>query len=411
MHCFDLRIYNGLIELQCSRENKMEIKKDLISSILFVILIFSIAIDMGGELGVRVWLLPPALFLLCVLTRIKLRSIHYFAFALLVAYPTLLMIGVGVGFNELKVGFSQLGATLFGFFLFLVISNIRDYESLVDGIILAFAIVALIANLVGIGLMFDLPLAVNIVGQLSETQAGYFGERALSDGAVVSNIYFKSTLFMPSVFLLAVCRKKYVAALLLFGACVFAVSKVAVMACAFLALFFIIRFFGLYFSMVVVAMATILSFYFLLDIPIFTEIITVLTGRSDTLDTRVGHYESLVKFWTENPWDFIYGAGLGSSFYSTAAGANVYNIEIDHLNSIRKYGLIWFVLFIAFVARSITLTFSAGSKLRRCGGFSVALAFLLAGTNPVLISPIFFILLAIILVGDKASQSALYAKK
>ena len=86
------------------------------------------------------------------------------------------------------------------------------------------------------------------------------------------------------------------------------------------------------------------------------------------------------------------GQGAGTVFYTTGADDFVNNIELDHLNSIRKFGIFWFAGFTLFVFGVIW-----GSRRVHDVALASALtaAFVVCGTNPVLLTLMFFSILAI----------------
>jgi hypothetical protein len=93
---------------------------------------------------------------------------------------------------------------------------------------------------------------------------------------------------------------------------------------------------------------------------------------------------------------------------STGVNALVPAVEMDHLDAIRTYGLIWFTGFTVVVFRAI----GVGMHLEReeARGLRVAIiaAFFAAGTNPVLINPLFCILVAAsyVYLSSRASEAA-----
>jgi hypothetical protein len=384
---------------QLSR-NKMAIqliRMKLVYS-LFVMLAFALALDMGGEFGVRTLLLFPGVFSIFILIKIKWHPIHLLSFILFVVYPSILMVGASLGLNDLGIALSQFKATVFGFFLLILISSIRDRELLFDGIIRAFVMVAIISNILIVGVMLDIQVASDIIQTLSFSGGGYFGDRVLSNKSLVTNLYFKSTLFMPSVFLISIYRRKYFGAVLILFASIFSFSKMAFIASMLILFFYIIfRTKGSVKKLVFIGLFLFIFSYGTYGIGLFQEVQTLFTSRHHTVHVRIDHYYSLISFWSANPFQFIFGSGLGSSFFSNYYGVDIYNIEIDHLNIIRKYGVIWFIVFSFFVIYAIWCSFNSRSNYKKYMGISVMVAFIIAGTNPVLISPMFFLFIAVIL--------------
>jgi hypothetical protein len=69
-------------------------------------------------------------------------------------------------------------------------------------------------------------------------------------------------------------------------------------------------------------------------------------------------------------------------------------VELDHLDAIRSYGLIWFIGFTIVVFRAVGVGMHLESEEARGLRVAVLAGFCAAGTNPVLINPLFCILVA-----------------
>ena len=110
-----------------------------------------------------------------------------------------------------------------------------------------------------------------------------------------------------------------------------------------------------------------------------------------TENVRLGHVVSLFELWNDHPLGLVFGFGLGSEFYSSGSGKIGSNIEPDHLNVIRKYGLIWAMMFFLWVLGVSRSAINGNAVQVRALGWSLFFAFVVCGSNPVLISPLFFL--------------------
>lgn len=128
----------------------------------------------------------------------------------------------------------------------------------------------------------------------------------------------------------------------------------------------------------------------------FDYFINALTGKSETTIVRIQHFESIVKLFQDNPFYLIFGQGLGTTFYTTGFGYFTDNVEIDHINTIRKFGLVWSTLFYLFIFWEINSLGRSIKKDDRVLGLAYLLTFILVGTNPLLINPLFLILTIIV---------------
>jgi hypothetical protein len=131
--------------------------------------------------------------------------------------------------------------------------------------------------------------------------------------------------------------------------------------------------------------------------PLFTLFREIAENDSTTVNVRAGHLESLLALWRERPANLLFGFGLGSTFHSAGAGDVVSNIEIDHFNVVRKYGLFWALAFFAWVLRTAWMAIRDARVDVRGLGWALLAGFVVAGTNPVLISPVFFLFLFVTL--------------
>jgi len=118
-----------------------------------------------------------------------------------------------------------------------------------------------------------------------------------------------------------------------------------------------------------------------------------VTGESETALIREGHIDSILKLFARNPHYLVLGQGVGLPFFSSGEAGDVQNIEVDHLNTIRKFGLPWFLGFSALVFLPAWNLISSGGMEMRAFGFALISAYLAAGTNPVLTSPLFILLM------------------
>ena len=234
---------------------------------------------------------------------------------------------------------------------------------------------------------------------------GKFGVRPLA-GRKFYAIYFKATLFYVAGFIYALYRNDLWRTLLFFLALVLSISKAGIALCVVFFLWYVVTassgkqrgvvLFG-------VILTGILTYQFV-DLEFITGYLDymVLTfkGEATTTKVRIGHWQSLVDLMQEHPLYLIYGQGTGTQFASLGEAArhgfvqSVYNIELDHADSIRQFGLLWFLAFSALVGYVVTTLIRSAASTRKGLGYALAGLFIAAGTNPVLITPLFMIVLA-----------------
>jgi hypothetical protein len=119
-----------------------------------------------------------------------------------------------------------------------------------------------------------------------------------------------------------------------------------------------------------------------------------LSAASTSTAIKVGHIESIFNLMSRNVGTFLFGMGVGSSFYSLGVNKVVTNVEVSHFNLMRQFGVIYALGFFSYVL----LLFISLRRLDETGrllSIGLALLFIAAGTNPLLISPVFFLVLVI----------------
>jgi hypothetical protein len=109
----------------------------------------------------------------------------------------------------------------------------------------------------------------------------------------------------------------------------------------------------------------------------------------------MGHYHSIMDVFSRNPNYLLIGQGAGTSFFSSGESDYVRNIEIAHLDGIRKFGLPWFLGFSSLVFYSSWRLIGTKEMEARGFGFALVSMYIAGGTNPVLFSPLFIILLTL----------------
>jgi hypothetical protein len=134
--------------------------------------------------------------------------------------------------------------------------------------------------------------------------------------------------------------------------------------------------------------------FILSSFPGFFDLISdTAAGQSETAVVRIGHYHSIMDLFLRNPDYLLIGQGAGTSFFSSGESDYVRIIELAHLDAIRKFGLPWFLGFSALVFYSSWRLIRLKEMEARGFGFALVSMYIAAGTNPVLLSPLFIILL------------------
>ena len=260
---------------------------------------------------------------------------------------------------------------------------------------------------IGIYLLFTLyPSIIDSVSNfLTEKSFGMFGNKQLFI-TFFPGVYFKSTLFYNFAFIYYLYTAKYMRVCVIFTAILLSFSKSASAVAFIVLLLFLFRIdkietkrllynkFKL-FTIFLLLIIIISGIHYLEDLwlDIWNYFFLALSGRAETSTVRILHIKSLFDLFSEHPFYLIWGQGVGTTFFTKGFNAYVDNIEIDHFNTIRKFGLIWASLFYIFVLYICVKCYRI--RAIRVLGFSFLLTFILVGTNPLLISPLFLMLVVL----------------
>jgi len=388
--------------------------------LLTMVLVFLFAAniyDPGGVLGLKYL----AFFLLCVsalwtLKYFDLSSLEIIGGALLfVICPCWALLFGAVRKGDMLVGSSQVTPFLFGLVLTAVLCAFDKHRPLRLFYACLFSLaIVVIASFVLIYLLPDNPVSSALFDALTSLheKEGYFGMRSLGD-LEVPNIYFGSTLFLVPTFVYYLFVGRILRAGVVLLAIGLTFSKAGItIALVFAAIYSISVLFSrsalraregarpllrkrLRKFLPVVVVGGIAS-VLLLSIPAFyDQIRDAWAGESETTLIRIRHFHSVMNLFLQNPHYLIVGQGVGVPFFTSGESSDVQNIEVDHLNTIRKFGLPWFAGFSGIVFFSASKLMKAAHAETRACGFALVSMYFAAGTNPVLISPLFILLLTL----------------
>lgn len=288
---------------------------------------FSFLVDSGGGLFVR----NIAFVFIVILVALKFPSKMTFSFNGITAY---LLCGLFIAFSSLLSVIATNGLDFIHwitFFLFFPIFYlfVRFYHVKVDHLISGANLFCFVIVLIFIlRLLFPL-LADIVIYKLLSGSTGFFNEKYLF-GVTVPVTYFPATLALIPLGWLALREKKYFSALFILFALIIAPSRFgsAVMLLGFIVVP-LFRFSGASTSILIASL-------FL----VFPAISLLPFG-----DVRAGHVSSLLTVLNEDIMRLFFGMGPGSLFYSSGYSRLVSDIELSHLEFVRKYGILFYTYF------------------------------------------------------------------
>lgn len=364
-------------------------------NIVLAFLVFANIFDMAGAMGIKYfsYILMVAYLVFQVPRVILKKDILIIGFALFVIWP-IFSLGWGVyNGGDVALGLTQITTFLVMviFFLFINLSEPMNAIRYIYYVLFIFGLVI-------IALFFLIYIEPDVfyllkLNLLHENGTGYFGFRPLGS-ELLPNIYFRATLFLVPAFIYYYFLKKKLAMFVCLAALIFSFSKAAfVIIILFLVLIPLTQKFSLR-SLIPLCLTAILLLGVNFYIPAWGhEVVDSLKGETQTAQVRINHYDSFKSLLDEKPLYLIIGQGVGTKFYSSATDSFVSNIEIDHINTIRKFGVVWFLMFGLMVLNiSIKLIRSDSNELKGCG-YALLFSFIVTGTNPVLLSPLSLMLI------------------
>jgi hypothetical protein len=266
--------------------------------------------------------------------------------------------------------------------------------------VLGLAVVT-IAIIVGLLLFPDFPPLAATFGYLETLDEiqGKFGRRALGPIAWYS-IYFKATLFYVPAFVYYLYRERFAYSAILFVALTLSVSKSGILLCGLFTGWFILTNGSLRLQVGALGMVGVLVVIalYVVDIEVtmaYAEyFVETVMGEAETSQIRIGQLASFVDLMGEHPTHLIWGQGAGTGFYNAGRGGFSHKIELAHIDAIRQLGLPWFIAFASCVAYVAFRLIRSEARIDNGLGYAMVSLFAAAGTNPLLITPLFMMLLA-----------------
>ena len=372
-----------------------------LNAVIFFML-FANVYDMGGVFGIKyLSYLLGGVFLIYRYHSLKLRMEEvWVAFLLFVLVPSWALFKGLTSGGTLGEASSQVTPFLPGILFLFLLSN-GGYDKAVKylfNILAALAVTVIVLFLLFLFIPFN-PVSQSLLQTLKEPGHGYFGARGLV-GIRIPHVYFKATLFFVAGFTYCVYRGQNLRAILFFVTLVVSFSKSGILLCLFFLMLFVL-FEARPRTKWAVSAFTALAIYGLLSwgnakvVGGYLDTISnAVQGKALTTQVRIGHWNSFLDLMGDRPDYLLWGQGVGTSYYSDGRGKHVYNIELDHVDAVRQFGLFWFIGF-SLIAGYVALRFIKSPTLEnRALGMSFVSIYLAAGTNPVLITPLFMMLMA-----------------
>jgi hypothetical protein len=206
-------------------------------------------------------------------------------------------------------------------------------------------------------------------------------------------IYFHFTLFLPAALTYFLYQKNYLKTILLLIAILLSISRGAILVTIFIFFIYIFSFKSfkdlIQKSILLYITSIILIEAINLFVPgVLSHVLDLNDSSNYTVNTRLSQINIVLDIFSENINYFLFGMGSGTPIYSPFLNIFVYNIEIAPLEILRKYGVLFFILFFGVLIKIIAQNLK--SNMRN----SIILLSLLLATfsNPILTSPLFILI-------------------
>ena len=388
----------------------------LFKSVIYFML-FANIFDMGGDFGIKyLSYLVGIAYLVYEYPSMRLRleeiSVAFILFVLVPAWALFKGMSSGGSLGEAS---SQITPFLPGILFFFLLSR-GGYDYAIEQ--LFNLLTALAWTAIGIFCLWAIipfsGISQFLLSVFQDSGHGHFGARGIA-GIRIPYVYFKATLFFVAGFTYFLFRGQRLRALLFFVTLILTFSKAGILLCLLFLMAYI--FFEARARTKWAAIAfTCIAAYGLStwsDAKLVGGYIDTITnavqGKALTTQIRIGHWNSFVDLITDRPDYLIYGQGVGTSYYSDGRSRHVYNTELDHVDAVRQFGLLWFIAF-SIIAGYIALRFiRTRNPENRALGMSFVSIYLAAGTNPVLITPLFMMLMAVLYTKVKFTTPLFYS--
>ncbi|WP_339263780.1 hypothetical protein MKY07_03140 [Solibacillus sp. FSL W7-1472] len=370
----------------------------------FLILIF--LLDIGGGIGIKNISFLLVLILTVYLALFYKKSLPknlLLEFVIFIVCPLLLIAYSIIIFNE-QIGsvISQVSAfTILGLlpsilFLGNKASLLKVLYSI--GRVLFLTVIATFILLYVAFLVGGHPLISQINGIAESLNLGYIGANPLGStlGFFIPNVYFIWSMLLIPFCLITYKNRTFDFYLGMIASCL--TLSTGIILFLIIGILIVNIFYKIKFNLwnLTLILLFLPFLYILISNNIFNVIIDKLSITDPSTNVKVGHVQSIFGEITENVIFLFFGTGIGSEFFSVGSNSYVVNVEVSHFNLIRQFGLIYFFIFTFYIFKiSFELLNISKDSTAKNIGIGLLMLYLCAGTNPLLISPVFFLWLII----------------
>ena len=365
--------------------------------VLYAAVLVSLVLDIGGAFGLKYGI--SALLLLWVLVLLVMAGIRR---DLSVEFVVLLFFGFSACYSiyrgiEIPAIASQLSFIVYFALLLVVLHIPRDATSDIFRRVMIFGSLIVFGTFLVI-LLF--PITLVAWKTLSDTyRLGYLGLQNIG-GQVLPNVYYRWSMWLIPAFIVSIGR--FPIATVVIGSAVLITLSTSVIAFTVLGTLLLAillqhrqSFSPKNLGILVLASLSILAVVelnFSIAGLLYENVISKFSASTYSTSVKLGHIEGVLDSMHASISYALFGMGVGSEFFSPGVDRYVTNIEVSHFNFVRQFGLIGGAVFFGYVLYVIVSAFATDALGKRWA-IGLLMLFLAAGTNPLLMSPVFMVVL------------------
>lgn len=368
-----------------------------ISKYIYLLTLLALLIDIGGGFGIK-YVLSGLLLVwaLVLLAKYGVRSNLIIELGVLVFFLFCAWYAVVRGVGVANI-YGQLSFVVYFFTLFVVRWLPRDLTADLFRKVVVLGAVIVIGTFLSI-LFF--PGSKIVWNQIDETyRLGYLGVQDIA-GETIPSVYYRWSMWLIPAFILSVGRHN-ASALVIGIAAVFTLSTsiIAATLVGMVLLNFAVRSQHAYSLKIatylfVLMIAAVMISDTIHDVAgiLFEQVTSKFSPGSESSSIKLGHIEGALQSMQGSAMNVLFGTGAGSEFYSPGIDDYTINIEVSHFNFVRQFGLIGGLMFFGYIFYVIVSAYQT-DVLGKRWAIGLLMLFVAAGTNPLLMSPVFIVVL------------------
>lgn len=375
----------------------MSVSIQKICGLVYVAVLASLIVDIGGAFGVKYAVSGLLLvWVLVLVARVGIRR------DLAIEFGVLLYFAFSVSYSmfrgvELTDIYGQLSFVVYFFLLFAVLYMPGDAATDSFRRIMVLGALIVIGTFLSILLYPESLIAWNILGD--SYRLGYLGIQTIG-GQEFPNVYYRWSMWLIPAFILSIGKYRLSSVLLGVAALITLSTSVIAFTVLGSALLFLVLRNGYavslrsisYAGAAVVIGLVVLELNFSVSVLLYENITSKFSSSSFSTSVKLGHIEGVLQSMQASFLSTLFGTGVGSEFYSPGIRDYAINIEVSHFNFLRQFGLVGGAIFFGYVLFVILSAFTTDALGKRWA-IGLLMLFGAAGTNPLLMSPVFMVVL------------------